>query len=191
MLCPANIDIFFLFSSVQDQLNENNPITLRQLKNLEPFLDRMNRDEILFLAWNTERSVGSNPDIAQWIRVNLVPRLPLEDQSRVDVADQRFVAYLDRNFAETRFEPHLDFLFEGRNGQSVMAPERQLRLLDEWLSIHRTIRGLEVAAECLKYIGTRRDLELLSRYRIEGDTAEIERIKGSASFRLRKRTLLQ
>lgn len=63
-----------------------------------------------------------------------------------------------------------------------LPPERQLRLLDEWFSNHRTIRSLEVAAECLNYIGTRRDLEFLGRYRIgAGDDAEIERIKDEPS----------
>jgi hypothetical protein len=187
-LCPASVDIFFLFSSLQDQPNEGNPITLRHLRNLEPYLDRMNRDEILFLAWETEMSIGSNPDVAEWIRTNLVPRLPLEDQSRVEAADQYFLAHLDRAFAETGFDPHLGFIFQGRRGQT--SPERRLRLLDVWLSHHRTVRGLKVAGECLKYIGTRRELELLNRYQIEGDAAEVERIKGDASFRLRKRSLL-
>jgi hypothetical protein len=61
---------------------------------------------------------------------------------------------------------------------------------DGWLSAHRTVRGLEVAAECLKHIGTRRDLDLLNRYTIEGDPSEVGRVKADARFSLWKRTLV-
>jgi hypothetical protein len=149
----------------------------------------MNRDEVLFLAWETERAVGSDQGVAEWIRRHLVRRLPPEDQMRVQVADEMLVKSLDRNFQETRFGPHLGFLFEDREGQRFVFPERQVRLLDGWLSTHRTVRGLEVAAECLKHIGTRPDLELLDRYPIEGNAGEVDRIKSNARFSLRKRTL--
>jgi hypothetical protein len=189
--CPANVDIFRLaFSTVWDQKNRANPITLRHLESLEPYLDRMNRDEVLFLAWETERAVGSDEEIAEWIRKHLVPRLPPMDQIRVQVADEMLIGNLDRSFQETRFGPHLGFLFEERGGQRFIFPERQLRLLDGWLSAHRTVRGLEVVAECLKYIGTRRDLDLLNRYTVEGDASAVERAKADAGFSLWNRALV-
>jgi len=189
-LCPADVDIFQLaFSTVWDERNPANPIALRHLESLEPYLDRMNRDEVLFLAWETERAVGADERVAEWIRTHAVPRLPREDQARVQVADEMLVGTLDRNFEETRFEPYLGFLFEERGGQRIVFPERQLRLLDEWLSNHRTVRGLQVAAECLKHIGTRRDLGLLDRYQIDGDAGEVERTKADAKFSVWRRTL--
>lgn len=189
-VCPATVDIFHLaFSTVWDQRNPANPIRLRHLENLEPYLNRMSRNEVLFLAWETERAVGSDEAIAEWIRRHLVPRLLREDRARVHVADEHFVDNLDRQLEETRFEPYLGFLFEARGGQRSVFPERQLRLLEDWLSRHRTPRGLKVAVECLKHIGTRREMELLDRYAIEVDAAEVERIKADARFSIRKRTL--
>jgi len=189
--CPVSVDIFHLaFSTVWDQRNPANPITLRHLENLEPYLDRMGRNEVLFLAWETERAVGSDEAIAEWIRRHLVPRLLPEERARVRVADEFFVETLDRQFQETRFEPYLGFLFEERGGRRVVFTERQLRLLDEWLSKYRTAQGLKVAAECLKHIGMRRDMELLDRYAIEGDGPEVDRIKADARFSIRKRTLV-
>ena len=120
-----------------------------------------------------------------------MPRLPPEDQVRIRVADEMLLDNLDRNFQETRFRPHLEFLFEERGGQRFIFPERQLRLLDGWLSAHRTVRGLEVAAEYLKHIGTRRNLDLLNRYRIEGDALAVERIKADARFSVFRRTLVE
>ena len=189
--CPAEVDIFQLaFSTIWDQRNVANPITLRHLENLEPHLDRMSRDEVLFLAWETERAVGSDEGIAEWIRRHLVPSLPPEDQMRVQVADEMLVGNLDRTFQETKVGPYLGFLFEERGGQRFVFPERQIRLLDGWLSDHRTVRGLQVATECLKHIGTRQDLDLLNRYPIEGNALEVQRIKADAKFSLWKRTLV-
>jgi hypothetical protein len=189
-LCPADVDVFQLaFSTVWNQPNPENPITLRNLESMESYLDRMSSSEILFLAWETEQAVGSDERIAEWIRRHLVPRLPPEDQVRVQVADQMLIDHLDRFLQETRFEPYLGFLFKEHGGQRFVFPERQLRLLDEWLSNHRSVRGLEVAAECLKHIGTRRDLDLLDRHPIDGDAAEVNRIKADAKFSLRRRTL--
>lgn len=188
--CPNAVDVFKLaFSTVWSARNPTNPLTLSHLKNLESYLDRMNEDDILFLAWTTEREVGSHDDIAQWIRQHLVLRLPMEDRIRVQVADEMFVESLNRSFDEIRFEPYLGFLFEEQGGQRIIFPERQLRLVDQWLSAHSTVRGLQVAAECLRYIGTRQDLDILQRYDIEGDTAAVERIKADAKFSVCKRSL--
>ncbi len=190
-LCPVSVDIFHLaFSAIWRQRNPANPVTLRHLENLEPHLDRMSKNEVLHLAWEMERAGESDEDIADWIRRHLVPRLSLEERVRVRVADEFFVDTLDQQCHETRSEPYLGFLFEARNEQRYVFPERQLRLLDDWLSKHCTARGLKVAAECMKYIGTRRDMEALDRYVIEGDTAEVERIKADARFSIRKRSLV-
>ena len=105
------------------------------------------------------------------------------------MTDEAFVAALDREFSSTQFEPHLDPVFELPGGKRLVFPARQLSLLGTWLSTHRTVRGLEVAGECLRHIGTRNDLELLDRYQIEGDSTEIERVKASARFAVRRRTL--
>jgi hypothetical protein len=136
-----------------------------------------------------ERVVGSNEEIAEWIRKHLVPRIPPDDRIRVHVADESFVGTLGRAFEDEQFSPHLGFLFEEPGGQQFVSPERQLRLLDGWLSSHRTVRGLKVAAECLTHIGTRQDLDLLNRYPIDGDASEVERTKAGAKFSVWKRTL--
>jgi hypothetical protein len=192
-LCPADVDIFqgaFSILSAWGESHAANPITRRHLENLEPFLDRMSYDEILRLASQTERAVGSDIRIADWIRTHVVPRLLPGDQIRVQVADEMLVDNLDREFQETKFRPYLGYLFEEQEGQRFAFPERQLPLLERWLSAHRTVHGLEVAAECLTHIGTRHDLNLLDRYPIEGDASEVQRIKAGARFSLRKRTLV-
>ena len=190
LLCPADVDVFhhaFLTVFVQ---NAANPITLRHLQNLEPSLVRMDRNDVCYLAQMWEQTLGSNDGIAEWIRRHLVPLLHPEDRSRVRETDEMFVEYLDRFFQETRFVPYVGFLFEERGGQRFVFRERQLWLLDGWLSTHRTVRGLEFAAECLKHIGKRQDLDLLNRYPIEGDPSSVELIKADARFSIWKRTLV-
>jgi len=189
-LCPLGVDVFHLFSAVWREKNLANPITVHHLESLEPYLERMTNEELRSFTWATEWAVGSDERIGEWIRRHVLPRLSVGDQSRFQVSDQYMIVSLDRYFHDTRFGPYLDFLFEERGGQRIVFPERQLRLLEEWLSNHRTARGLAIAAECLKHIGTRRELDLLDRYPIEGNAHDIERIKNGARFSLRKRTLV-
>lgn len=190
-LCPTTVDVFHLaFSTVWEQENAANPITLKHLELLEPYLDRIRPKEFLFLAWRTERVAGADERIAEWLRRHVIPRLEPEDQIRVQVADEMLIGNLDRCFKETGFPPYLAFLFEERHGFRYVVPERQLALLDRWLSNHRTVRGLLIAAECLVHIGARKDLTLLDRYPIEGDAASMERIKADARFSVYRRTLV-
>jgi len=190
-LCPQDVQIFnSVFAHAWGQANSANPIKVRHLENLEVHLDRMSCDEILYLAWHIEQAGDSDEGIADWIHMHLVPRLAPEKRTRIRVADEFFLANLDRWFQQTDAAPYLGFLFEERGGYRLVFPERQLRLLDVWLSAHRTVRGLEVAAECLKHIGTRRDLDLLNRYPIDGEVSAIERILSDVRFSIRKRVLV-
>ena len=122
-LCPADVDIFQLaFSTIWDQRNPANPITLHHLESLEPYLDRMSRDEVLFLAWETERAVGADEGVAEWIRTHAVPRLPMKIRSAFRLPTRCLSATSTRNFEETRFKPYLKFLFEERSGRAVCLP---------------------------------------------------------------------
>ncbi len=188
-MCPANADIFRLFGAIWTQRNASTPISLRHLENLEPHFNRMSGDELASLARDTERTVGYEPSVANWIRVHIVPRMSPTDRQHVRVADETFLADLDHNLRETCFEPHFRFAFEEEHGQTYVSRERHLPILDEWLSKNRTLRGLEIAAECLKHLGARPDLDLLRRYAIEGDTGEIKRIIADTKFSIWKRTL--
>lgn len=189
-ICPLDVGIFrHAFLRFCQDANPTNPITLQHLRNLEPHLDRVSEKDAWFLAMGAERVVGSVEAAANWIRTHLVPRLQTEDRARIQLSDEAFVAALDRQFMQTQFEPHLDSIFELPGGQRLAFPTRQLALLNTWLSTHQSVRGLEVAGECLRHIGTRHDLELLDRYPIAGDAAEIERVKASTRFAVRRRTL--
>lgn len=190
-LCPHDTDIFRLaFSSLGNQHNPANPLSITHLQNLEPYLDRIGQGNLLSLVWEIETAVGPVQAVIQWINKHVVPRLPLEDQRRVRASDQMLVSHLDHSFRDTGREPYLGFLFEKKTSQMHLLPQQQIQVLDRWLASHSAIRGLMVIAECLKYIGTRDDLKLLDRHNIDGDATEIDRIKADAKFALQKRTLL-
>jgi hypothetical protein len=127
--------------------------------------------------------------VADWVRTHLVPRLSAKEQERVRAADRMLLTALDRAFDDTQFEPHLRHVFEGPRGERIALPANPISLLDQWLSSHRTVRGLAVAGECLRHIGIRRDQELLDRYPIEGDPAAVERVKAGVRFSVCRRTL--
>jgi hypothetical protein len=86
------------------------------------------------------------------------------------VADEMLVSHLGLQLEEPRFSPHLRFLVEGPSRQHYLVPERQLELLAGWLSAHRTTRGLLVAVECPRHIGTCRDLAILDRHPIQDNS---------------------
>jgi hypothetical protein len=189
-LCPTDVDLFEnTFTWIWEEKNPANPITLLHLENLDPYLDRLKRQDILLLARLIERASASDERSVEWIRERLVPRLPPEDKGRVQVADEMLTNHVNRCFNETRFEPYLGYLFDGRSGRPSVSRDRTLKFLEVWLSTHAVTRGLLIAAECLKHIGTRRDLDLLDHYPIVGDAADIERIKADARFSLCRRTL--
>jgi hypothetical protein len=188
-VCPAEIDVFRLaFSSLWERANGTNPLTVQHLQNLLPYLDRMKVDELLFLAWRSEKANDTDGAIARWLREHIVPRLSPEERGRVRVADDFFLRDLDRQFDEVRFRPFA--VYEIREPTSRHDfPRRQLDLLDGWLRAHPTLRGLEIAAAQIVHIGSRADLALLDRYEIDGPPEKTAAVQGDAAFAVRKRSL--
>src|SRR5262249_55095793 len=74
--CPATVDVFrYAFSSIWERPHVTNPLTVTHLENLLPYLEQIGEEELLFLAWLTERTPDPDRSIACWIRKHLVPRL--------------------------------------------------------------------------------------------------------------------
>ena len=67
----------------------DNPLTIQHLQNLQPFLDRMTVEELLFLAWSSsEKANDAQGAIANWLRKYVVPRLSLNERGRVRGAER-------------------------------------------------------------------------------------------------------
>lgn len=75
-------------------------------------------------------------------------------------------------------------------GETIVSPVDGFHFLDRWFASHQTLRGLMIAAEFLKHVGTRKDLDLLSRYSISAEGEMVEKVRGDAEFAVRRRSLL-
>lgn len=189
--CPMNVRIFKTAFFVWERGHASNPLTIQHLENLLPYLARMTEDEAYSLALTAERIPDSGGKIARWIVQHLVPRLSPERRASISVADEHLIRELDRwrDEAKTRKRlPDLAYLFERLSGRRGLR-ERQLSIIDEWLARNRTVHGFMVAAACLSNIGTRRHLDLLDSYSIEGEAEVVEKIATDTKFSVRRRTL--
>jgi hypothetical protein len=187
--CPKNIDIFkFAFMHWRSG-RRSNPITLQHLENLEPYLDRLTEDQVLQLAWNFEREIADNSKMANWVRRILIPRLPVDERSRVRASDECLMSHLDRQLQNVTFGPNLRYLFEDPDGNVRAQPDHVMRIVESWLSTNRSVRGLAIVAECLKCIGSRNNLTLLDRFLVSGDQSQIDLIKADTKFAVLNRTL--
>lgn len=187
-VCPANTDIFKHAHFLWDRGHHSNPVSLRHLENLVPYLERISEEEIKFLAWEGERARDPDGSIGQWIRQNLVPRLSSEEKGRIRAADEFLVAQFDYYLKNATLPVYLDHIFDSVANRSDF-PQRELGILESWFASNQTLRGLMVVAECLKDIGTRNDLKLLTRYSGDGEVAAVERIRADTEFAVKRRTL--
>lgn len=190
--CPASCDVFqrFFRFGPWSQARADNPVTMHHLHGIEPYLDRMSADVLLRLARPVERVASPDPLLADWIREFVVPKLPPEDRSKVGAASEALVSALDAQNENGRFRPYLGFLVDARRSRTGLQGREAVAVLRTWLDEHATIRGLEVAGECLRYVGGRGDLEILDEVNIDGDAHAAELIKADARFAVMRRSLL-
>jgi hypothetical protein len=186
--CPGEVDVFHLFSSLWRRPHRTNPLTIQHLENLLPILDRMKEDDVWHLATDAERAPDPDGAIARWIRCHLLPRLQPGARARVQVSDEAMLSDLDRFVQKTSLTPFA--IHEIREPVNPFGyPRRHLQLLDGWLKTHATLRGLQVAAAQVAYIGTRADLALLTRSPMEAPPHEVATILADATFAVRRRSL--
>lgn len=172
------------------QARADNPVRIHHLRGIEPYLDRMADDVLLRFVWLVERFAKSDSSLADWIQSSVVPRLSSEARTRVGSAREALTSALDAQHEHTTFPPHLGFVFDsGRSGLGL--PDREaVGVLRSWLREHSTLRGLEIAAECLRYVGGRGDLEILDGVHIDDDARAVGLIKADARFAVMRRSLL-
>ncbi|MCL4806461.1 MAG: hypothetical protein KJ062_01490, partial [Thermoanaerobaculia bacterium] len=190
--CPADFDIFqhaFSFGP-WSQARADNPVSIKHLRGIEPYLDRMADDVLLRLVWLVDRFAKSDPSLADWIQSRVVPRLSPEARTSVGSAHEALISALDAQHEHTSFPPHLGFVFDRRHSGLGLVDHEAVDVLRSWLREHSTLRGLEVAGECLRYVGGRGDLAILDGVNIDGDARAVELIKADARFAVMRRSLL-
>jgi hypothetical protein len=185
--CPPGTPLFrfaFLHSLTA---HRDNPPTAELLDNYAPYVDLMSDDDYKSMAWSLARLDDPDGKIEKWITLNLLPRLDEDDLRTVETSDRFYTSRMDDEAERTQHPPFVQHLFD-RKQHGAETSSRILRLIEEWFDNHQTLRGLEVVAECLKFVGTRDSLRILEKHGIEeGDKAN--RIRIDAQFTVLHRTL--
>jgi len=186
--CPANIPIFknlfehleshygFTFTSSDWQ----KPWTVKCLENLMPYLDRLDESQI----WQLN-DVCCLLDKPEWSQRHLLPRLSEEHRKCVYPLDDDLLEELNKFAVEENSEWRVRHWLDGR----WISNSRALSIVNRWLAFNPTVKGLQIAAACIKAVGTREDLSILEQYQIEGSPDEIARIKESTRFAVYRRSL--
>jgi hypothetical protein len=158
-------------------------LTSRHLAALVPYLDRLDDSDLWQLAEAAQR-IGC----PEWGQRHLAARLSEEHRRRFYPSDQDLYNDLDEMFADNDGVWRVRFWLEDFEKRHEVH-DRIVALVGDWLAEHRTVKGLEIAAECIQSVGVRKDLGILYKYAIDGPQDKVESITASARFHLCRRSL--
>ncbi|MEH2005204.1 ATP-binding protein [Nostoc sp.] len=189
--CPTDVPLFNnLFEYLKGYFGFTFTISDRRdywsvelLENLLPYLDRLSKSQIRQLT-----DVCLKLEIPEWSQTYLSHRLSEVDRRHYHPSDDDLLQQLDEFAAhengELRVRSWLE-KFDKREDQK----NRILNIVDCWLAFNPTVIGLQIAAMCIRVVGTRKDVSILDQYTIEGLPNEITRIKDSTRFAVYRRYL--
>ena len=184
-LCPTSVPIFEHLNSSFGfmEIHRQKLVKIEHLKNLLPYLDRLSKYELWQCA-----EVCQRLGIPEWSNQHLSKLLDEKNRKRYHPSDDNLLQELDKLVADKNGVWRVKYWleeFDKRHESQI----RIMNIIDRWLSTHSSIDGLKIVAVCLEFIGTRKDLSILDKYKIEGDPEEILKIKTNTKFGLYRRTL--
>jgi hypothetical protein len=68
-------------------------------------------------------------------------------------------------------------------------PSRSRRLLEQWLAQSPSVARLKIVGNAILRSGSRQDLQLLTKYHIEGSQEQLERLRADVRFAVMRRSL--
>ncbi|MEH2417558.1 hypothetical protein [Nostoc sp.] len=189
--CPTDVPLFNnLFEYLKVHFGFTFTISDRRdywsvelLENLLPYLDRLSESQIRQLT-----DVCLKLEIPEWSQRYLSHRLSEVYRRHYHPSDDDLLQQLDEFAADENGDLQVrSWLekFEKREDQK----NRILNIVDCWLAFNPTVIGLQIAAMCIRVVGTRKDVSILDQYTIEGLPNEITRIKDSTRFAVYRRYL--
>ncbi|AFZ24303.1 hypothetical protein Cylst_2061 [Cylindrospermum stagnale PCC 7417] len=183
--CPKDIKILEHIHSHYEfaELGEKKPLTKQHLNNLLPYLDRLGQSDLWECA-----ELCQTLKIPEWSQQYIAPLLSEENRKRYHPLDDDLLQELDDIATRINSDFHIECWLENFNKRHE-PKNRVLGIIDHWLAINPTVKGLQIAAACVQAVGTRKDLSILDKYLIEGSPDEIARIKESTIFAVYRQSL--
>jgi hypothetical protein len=188
--CPPNMTILEHLSSNfgYREVGRAEYFTVEHVYRLQPYLDRLDEHVLRDFADACQR-FGA----VEWSQQHLANRLSDKWRKHYHPSDDDLLQELDEFAADEHFEEHhyewqvIRWLeeFERRHDPR----DRALNLVKHWFSSHSTFKGLQIVTEIIANIGSRSDLAILDKCKVEADEKEVAKIKENARFAVYRRSL--
>ena len=158
---------------------------LQHFSCLEPYLDWMTERELSSLAVSCHRA-----KLMEWGRRFLQPRMGENHRKRLlptddDIRQQLTELADDQHGRGAWRVPYiLDEWFPDPSTNRDF-----IRIVDQWLQANPGVKQYEVAAMCVQTIGSRKDLGILDKILVDGDSEKMRTIREGAEFVVYRRIL--
>ena len=201
---PPHIDafehlgMFFGFST----LGLSDRLSLAQLETLQPYLKQLDIHTMMQMAEFCVRH-GYREWADRYLRPELDRRrAELEQQSK----DRDFLESMARHHfpTDTDLLKELDWIEQQQHPEGHIRyigqwckeferrqddPSRSRRLLEQWLAQSPSVARLKIVGNAVLRNGSRQDLQLLTKYHIEGSQEQLERLRADVRFAVMRRSL--
>ncbi len=177
-------------------------LSLAHLKTLRPYLKQLDIHTIMDMVEFCVRH-----GYREWANLYLCPEC---DRRRAEMEQQS----KDRDFIESMARYHfptdtdllgkLDWIEQQQHPEGHLRhigqwckefeqrqddPSRWRSLLEQWLAQFPSIARLKIVGNAILRKGNRQDLQLLTKYHIEGPQEQLERFRADARFAVMRRSL--
>jgi len=184
--CPIDLNIFshIIMKFRMKYLTNQRHFTRQRAKNLLQYINRFEDSEISDFA-ETLEIIG----IPEWNRKYLAKYLNEEDRRRYIPSDEDLVQEVKKyaNYEDGLWYVQNIWLEEFDKRHDTK--DRLFNVLNKLIESETSVKNLEIISECIKLKGTRQDLLLLDKHKIEGSFDEVFTIKKDTQYHVYRRTL--
>ncbi len=154
------------------------------LKRIEVYLPQMKPDDAETLSW-----VCHTPETGEWMQSQLLKFLTPQDRRKVEWSDEAIAAQLDSFVGKDNDYTCVFILVDHAKRRGNRASRQILQVTVKWFRNNPGLLSYRILAHAIAQIGTRHDLNLLAETPSNGSAEDIRRIRASAEFEVKRRTL--
>ncbi len=184
--CPKDVDIFEHIAHrfwINDQ-GRQRTISIARLNNLLPYLDRFTKRELTSLA-----SACESCRFTEWGWTHLSPLLSMDENKYCYPSDNNVIQFFKEAAGRKGGLSDIKSIWLEKFERQGISKDRLLIILDKMLDDDNSFKIFQIVALCLKVIGNRKDLDLLSKYEIHGPENKISDLKTDVKFQVYLRSL--
>jgi hypothetical protein len=184
--CPVDLNIFshIIMTFRMKYITTQRYFTKQRAKNLLQYINRFDNSEINDFAEALE-IIG----VPEWNREYLAKYFNEEDRKRFVPSDEDLIQEVKKyaNYKDGLWYVKTLWLekFDKRHDDN----NRLFRVLNRLIESEPTVKNLKIVSECIKLKGSRKDLVLLTKYKIDGASDEVLKIKNDVQYYVYRKNL--